>query len=247
MAIAFNWLDMLLPIGAALFAALISSVTGGGVTIILLPVLVMHFGIHAAMPIVTIAVLTAGASRVAVYRREIDASVALWFTAGSLPFTALGTYLFTITAPDVLTRILGGFLIVAVLYQRLWTKSVNGFSAAWFLPIGAVFGFLTGVTAAVAAILAPFFLGYGLRKGAYVGSMGLNVFIIQIVKLAVFGSRDFLPPPVLLYGALLAPFMIGGTVLGKKLLERVSEALFVVLIEIVMVLAGLHLMVRGSA
>jgi uncharacterized membrane protein YfcA len=41
--------------------------------------------------------------------------------------------------------------------------------------------------------------------------------------------------------------MIVGTVLGKKLLERVSEAFFVTLIEIVMVLAGLHFIIRGSA
>ena len=239
--------DLLLPIGAALFAALVGSVTGGGVTIILLPVLVMHFGIHAAMPIVTIAVFAAGASRVAVYRREIDARAVLWFTAGSLPLSAFGTYLFTVTAPDLLARLMGGFLIAAVLYQRFWTKSVNSFAVAWFLPIGAAFGFLTGIAAAVAAVLAPFFLGYGLRKGAYVGTLGLNVFIIQIVKLVVFGSRDFLQPSVLLYGVILAPCMIAGTVLGKKLLERVSEAFFVVLIEVVMVLAGLHFLVRGSA
>lgn len=78
------------------------------------------------------------------------------------------------------------------------------------------------------------------------GTLGLNVFMIQIVKLAVFGNRNFLPPSGLLYGALLVPFMIGGTVLGKKLLERVSETLFVVIIEVVMVLAGLNFIIRGA-
>lgn len=138
-----------------------------------------------------------------------------------------------IAAPDLLTRVLGGLLIAAVLCQRLFTKPLSGFATTWFFPIGAAFGFPTGITAAVAAVLAPFFLGYGLRKGAYVGTLGLNVFIIQIVKLAVFGSRHFLQPSVLLYGAILVPFTIGGTVLGKKLLERVSERLFVLLIMIV--------------
>ena len=247
MSTPLNWLDLPVLTGTALFAALVGSVTGGGVTIILLPVLVLHFGIHDAMPIVTLALFAAGASRVAVYRREIDLSVVLWFTLGSLPLTAIGTYLFTITAPDFLTRILGGFLIGAAMYQRLLSKPMRRFATVWFLPIGAAFGFLTGMTAAVAAVLAPFFLGHGLRKGAYVGTLGLNVFIIQIVKLTVFGSRDFLHPPVLLYGALLVPFMIGGTVLGKKLLERVSEPFFVIMIEVVMIVAGLNFLVRGAA
>jgi hypothetical protein len=245
--VALNWLDTSVLIGTALLAALIGSVTGGGVTIILLPVLVFHFGIQVAMPIVTLALFAAGASRVAVYRRDIDLPVVLWFTLGSLPLTCVGTYLFTIAAPDLLTRVLGGFLIGAVICPRLFTKPLSGFATAWFLPIGAAFGFLTGITAAVATVLAPFFLGYGLRKGAYVGTLGLNVFIIQIVKLAVFGSRDFLHPPVLLYGALLVPFMIGGTVLGKQLLERVSEPLFVIMIEVIMMLAGLNFIMRGAA
>jgi uncharacterized membrane protein YfcA len=247
MVATLNWLDMPVLVGTALLAALIGSTTGGGVTIILLPVLVLHFGIQVAMPIVTLALLAAGASRVAVYRRDIDLSVVLWFTLGSLPLTCVGTYLFTIAAPDVLTRLLGVFLIGAVVYQRLFTKPLSGFATTWFLPIGAAFGFLTGITAAVAAVLAPFFLGHGLRKEAYVGTLGLNIFIIQIVKLAVFGSQDFLHPPVLVYGVLLVPFMIAGTVLGKKLLERVSEALFVIMIEVIMVLAGSNFIIRGAA
>ena len=78
------------------------------------------------------------------------------------------------------------------------------------------------------------------------GTMGLNVFIIQIVKLVVFGSRDFLHAPVLLHGALLVPCMVGGTVLGKKLLERTSEAFFVTMIEVVMLVAGVNFLMRGA-
>lgn len=243
---ALTWLDTCVLIGTALFASFIGSVTGGGVTIILLPVLVFHFGIQIAMPIVTLALLAAGASRVVVYRHDLDLTVVFWFTLGSLPLTCVGAYLFTITAPDLLTRVLGGFLIGAVVCQRLFTTPLSQFPSAWFLPIGAVFGFLTCISAAVGAILAPFFLGYGLRKSAYVGTLGLSIFIIQIAKLAVFGNQNFLPPLVLLYGMLLVPFMIGGTVLGKKLLERVSERLFVIMIEVVMVLAGLNFLIRGA-
>jgi uncharacterized membrane protein YfcA len=241
-----NWLDIPLLIGTALLASFVGSVTGGGVTVILLPVLVLHFGIQTAMPIVTIALFAASVSRVGVYRHEIAIPVVLWFTLGSLPSTMLGTYLFTVTAPDMLTRILGAFWLVAVVGQRLFIKPLSGFATLWFLPIGACFGFLTGISVAVATILAPFFLGYGLRKGAYVGTMGLNVFIIQIVKLIVFGGQHFLSAQVLIDGILLVPFMILGTILGKKLLDRVSESTFVLVIEVVMLLAGLNFLLRGS-
>lgn len=243
----FDLMELPLVIGTGFVAAFVSSIAGGGVTVIMLPVLVLRFGIRTAMPIVTISLFAASASRVVVNRREIALPVAGWFALGSLPSTLAGTYLFTVTAPGLLTRLLGVFLLATVALRRLHPAPPAGLRAAWFLPLGAVFGFLTGISAAVAAVVSPFFLRYGLRKGAYVGTVGLNIFMIQIAKLAVFESRNFLQPQVLAYGAVLVPFMVLGTVLGRRLLERVSEALFVVLIEGVMVLAGLNFVFRGAA
>lgn len=238
--------DVLLLAGTALAASFVGSVTGGGVTVILLPVLVLHFGILVAMPIVTLALLAASASRVAVNRRVIALPVALWFSLGSLPLTALGTYLFTLSPPGFLTRLLGGFLLTAVVVRRWHGEPLGRFPAPAFLPLGAVFGFLTGISVAVASLLAPFFLGHGLRKGAYVGTAGLSILAIQLVKLGVFGSQDFLQPTVLTYGLLLVPFMVVGTVLGKFLLDRMSERFFVLLIEVVMIVTGLNFLIRGA-
>ena len=240
-------LNLAILIATALFASFFAAITGGGVTVILLPVLVLQFGIQAAMPIVTIALLAASASRLAAFWRQIDFRPAVFFSLGSLPFTLLGTYLFTVAEPDLLTRVLGAFLIVAVAARRLRSGNVDRFSPLWFLPLGMLFGFITGITAVVAVLMAPFFLWYGLRKGAFVGTMAVNILLIQIVKLAVFGGRDYLDTPVLMNGAVLVPCMMAGTFLGRKFMDRVSEAAFVLAIEAVMVLAGLSFLVSGAA
>jgi uncharacterized membrane protein YfcA len=246
LTVMLDVLDLIVLVGAGTFAALIGSVTGGGVTVILLPVLVLRFGIYKAMPIITIALFAASASRVAAYRRGIALPVVAWFSLGSVPLAAAGSYLFTVSAPDILTRLLGLFLVVMVIVRRVRPKPPAAFPVVWFLPLGAAFGFLTGISAAVATILAPFLLGFGLRKGGYVGTLGLNVFVIQIVKLFVFGGRDFLHTPVLIHGALLTPCMILGTLLGKQLLDRLSERLFVFVIEAIMTLAGWYFFLWGT-
>ena len=52
-------------IGAvALVAAIVGAVTSGGVILILLPALVVSWGVHEAVPIVTVALLVASVSRV---------------------------------------------------------------------------------------------------------------------------------------------------------------------------------------
>ncbi|MCH8075788.1 MAG: sulfite exporter TauE/SafE family protein [SAR324 cluster bacterium] len=241
-----DFLNLAILVAIALFASFFAAITGGGVTVILLPVLVFQFGIQAAMPIVTIALFAASASRVAAYGRQVDFRPVWWFSLGSLPFTLLGTYLFTVAEPDLLTRVLGAFLILAAAVRRLRSGHVTGFSPLWFLPLGMLYGLITGITAVVAVLLAPFFLWYGLRKGAFVGTMAVNILLIQIVKLAVFGGRDYLDPPVLIHGAVLVPCMMAGTFLGGKMMDRVSEAAFVLAIEVVMVLAGLIFLTYGA-
>lgn len=239
-------LNLSILIATALFASMFSAITGGGLTVILLPVLVFQFGIQTAMPIVTIALFASSASRVAAYWRHIDFLPVLWFSLGSLPLTLLGTYLFTVADPDLLTRVLGAFLIAAVPARRLGSGELDRFSVFWFLPLGMFFGFITGITAMVAVLLAPFFLWHGLRKGAFVGTMAVNIWLIQIVKLAVFGGQGYLDAPVLIHGGVLVPCVMAGTWAGRKIMDRVSEAAFVIAIEAVMVVSGVVFLLRGA-
>ena len=93
---------------------------------------------------------------------------------------------------------------------------------------------------------APFFLAYGLRKEAFVGTMGLSVLLGQVAKLGVFKSADLLTPTVLLHGLTLAPFMVIGTVLGKQLLIRIPESRFLFVVDAVIVASGLTFIIKGA-
>jgi uncharacterized membrane protein YfcA len=228
-----------------MFAALVGAVTGGGVTAILLPVLVLYFGIQEAVPIATVSLLVASLSRVAVYRRTLEIPVISCFCAGSLPAVVLGTLLFTRSAPTLLTRLFGVILVAAVVWRRLDAFPPDNFARLWFVPLGAAYGLLSGVSASMASMPAPFFLAYGLRKEAFVGTMGVSVFLGQVAKLAVFGHANFLTTSVLLNGVVLSPFVLFGTVLGKQVLTRVSDAAFVIFVDIFMVISGVVFVVRG--
>ncbi|MGE3536343.1 MAG: sulfite exporter TauE/SafE family protein [Candidatus Tectimicrobiota bacterium] len=240
-----NPLDIVVLISAALFSALLGSVAGTGGTVVLLPVLVHYFGIQAAVPIITLANFSANVSRVWLHWREIDRRVAVWFTLGSLPLTVLGTWLFTIASPKLLTRLLGAFLLGIVLWRRLRSVPPKKREAIWFLPLGLVFGFINGLVPTVGPLMAPFFLAYGLLKGSYIGTDALITVGMQGTKLAVFGGAHFLTGPVLLYGACLVPFMFAGAFLGRVVLDRLPAWVFALTIEITLILAGLDFLLRG--
>lgn len=240
-----EWADLPVLSAVALFSAFLGSVAGSGGTAVLLPVLVLYYGIHLAVPIITIANLSANISRVAVHFREIRFPVALWFGLGAVPLTMLGTWLFTVTAPEVLTRVLGAFMLGLVVWRRLRPIPPGHRHAAWFLPLGMGFGLLSGFVSGVGPLMGPFFLAFGLFKGAYIGTDALGTVFMQTTKLAVFGGADFLGAGVVGGGLTLVPFMVLGTVLGKRLLDRLPEHWFAVMIEVTLIVAGLNFLVRG--
>jgi len=238
-------LDLGVLAGTALGSAVLGSVAGTGGTAVLLPVLVHYFGIQVAVPMVTLANFAANASRVWVHWREVNGRVVAWFTLGSVPLTVLGTWLFTVAAPELLTRLLGAFLLVVVVWRRLRPMPAKKRSPSWFLPLGLGFGFLNGLVSSVGPLMAPFFLAYGLVKGSYIGTDALLTACMQGTKLAVFGGAHFLTVSVLVYGAFLVPWMFAGALLGKLLLDRLPAWVFTLIIELTLVIAGLDFLLRG--
>ncbi len=237
--------DLVLIGITAAFSALLASVTGSGGTTILLPVLVLFFGIRDGVAIITIANLAANLSRVVIHREEVVLPVVGWFALGAVPASLLGAYLFVIAPPDLLIRLLGVVLIGVALWRRLRPSPPTRQAVVWFLPIGTTFGFLEGIIGSTGPLMAPFFLAFGLMKGAYIGTDALATVAMQATKLSVFGSAELLGARELAIGLALVPCMIAGTLLGRRILDRVSERAFSILVEIMIVAAGLNFLVRG--
>ncbi len=232
-------LDLLLLSAAAFASAFVGSVAGSGGTLVLLPVLVWFFGIRDAIPIITIANLSANLSRVLINRREIVYPVVGWFVLGTIHLSMSGAYVFIITAPETLTRMLGAFLILVIAWRRMRPAPPKRYPTSWFLPLGAVFGFLEGILGSVGPLMAPFFLAFGLVKGAYIGTDALATVAMQVSKLTVFGASDLLPASIIATGLTLVPFMILGTLVGKRMLDRLSERVFALVLESLVLIAAL--------
>jgi len=239
-----DWIEVVIVLATGFVAATLGSLTGAGVTVVLLPVLIFFLGIRMASPVETLALVASTLGRTWLYRREIVLPVVGWFVLGGLPSVLLGTLLFTRSSPELLTRLFGVFLLLMVLWRRFAPQPPEKHAAAWFLPIGLVLGFLQGITSGLGSMMAPFYLAFGLRKGAYVGTAALGALIIILSKLAVFGQQAFLTREVLLYGFMLFPAIFAGSWFGRVIMNRISERAFVVLIEVLMVVSGLLFLFR---
>ena len=232
-------------IATALAASILAAVAGFGGAVVMLPVLVWAVGIQDAIPILTIAQLIGNLSRVVFNKRELKWPVVWHFALGAVPSAVIGGVIFATAPAAALVRLLGAFLMLMVIYRHTrWGKSAK-LTLRGFVPLGAASGILSAVLGTVGPFAAPFFLSYGLVKGAYIGTEAMTAVIMHITKLGVYGSYALIGIRTLLIGIAIGIVMILGTYIGKWLLNKVPEHIFPYIIEGTMLVAGSIFLIRG--
>lgn len=224
---------------AALLASTVAAVAGFGGAAILLPALVAVFGVREAVPILTVAQLVGNGSRVWFNRRELVLPVVGWFALGAVPAALAGGVLFARAPLPALERLIGAFLLVTVVWRHLPRAPTPAIGRRPFALIGAAAAFLSALVGSVGPLMAPFFLAAGLVKGAYIGTEAFATVVMHVTKLVAYREAAVLPLHAVGAGAALGPIMIGGSYLGKRILDRLPERVFVWIIEVVLVGAGL--------
>ncbi len=224
--------------GAALLASTLAAVAGFGGAAVLLPALVAMFGVRDAIPILTVAQLVGNASRVWFNRREVAVPVVGWFALGAVPLALAGGLLFAAAPLGALKRLVGAVLLLMVVWRHVpraaaWRPPVRA-----FVGVGAVFSFVSALVGSVGPLMAPFFLAYGLVKGAYIGTEALATVVMHVTKLAAYQGAAVLTLSAVGIGLALGPIMIFGSYVGKRILDRLPERVFVVVIELVLLGAG---------
>jgi len=235
----------LLVSAVALIASTLAAVTGFGGAAVLLPVLVIAFGVRAAVPILTVAQLIGNGSRVWFNRRDLDYRVVAWFALGGVPLALLGGLLFARAPLPGLTRLLGLFLLLVVAWRRLRPNATRRPPLRAFALVGGGASFLSALLGSVGPLMAPFFLAYGLVKGAYIGTEALSTVVMHIMKLVAYRHATVLPEVSIVTGLALGPVMILGSWTGKRIVDRLPKRVFVLLIEATMMAAGLLFLIRG--
>jgi uncharacterized protein len=222
----------------AFIAALLAAVTGFGGAAVLLPMLVFVFGVREAVPILTVAQLIGNGSRVWFNRRELDWRVVGWFALGGVPMALVGGVLFAHAPLKALTRVLGAFLILVVVVRHMPKMKAFKTPLRGFAIIGAVSSFLSALLGSVGPLMAPFFLAYGLVKGAYIGTEALSTVVMHVAKLIAYRESAVLPVHAVVSGLALGPLMVAGSFAGKRVVDRIPERVFVLIIDATLLAAG---------
>lgn len=227
-------------IGTALVGSIIGGVAGFGAGVVLLPVAAWTLGIHLAVPVLTITMLLGNVSRLWWSRGETDRRVVVRFLVGAIPATAIGTGFFVAASSEALGRIIGGFLLASVPLRRVLSAGHWRVRLVHFPLIGACFGLLASTVVAIGAALTPFYLAFGLRRGAYIATEAVCAFSMHVTRGAVLARYRLLTWRVVVIGVVLGLVMFAGSWIGRRLLDRMSDRVFLALIEALLIVMGLQ-------
>jgi hypothetical protein len=235
-------MDFALVLMLGLVAGTVGGVVGFGTSIMLMPALVLVFGPREAVPIMAIAAIMANASRVAAWWRELDWRVTAAYSATGIPAAALGAKTLLTLSPGMVEMALGVFFIGMIPVRR-WMARQHWTLNLWHMAVvGAVIGYITGIVVSTGPINAPFFLAYGLVKGAYLGTEAMGSLAVYVAKALTFRTLGALPLEIIGKGLIVGSSLVGGAFIARRLVIRLDGARFRLMMDGLLGVAGLTML-----
>jgi uncharacterized membrane protein YfcA len=221
-----------------LVSGTLSGIVGFGASIMLMPAMVLAFGPREAVPIMAIASLLANLSRVLVWWREVDWRANAYYCVTAIPCAALGARTLLVLDPRIVEAVLGALFILMIPARR-WLLRRGMRVQLWHLAlVGAGIGYLTGMVASTGPINTPFFLAYGLVRGAFLATEALGSMAIGLTKALVFRSFDALPVETIVRGLIVGAALMVGSWLAKGFVLSLDADRFRLIMDAMLAVAG---------
>ena len=223
-------------------AGILGGVIGFGTTIILMPSLVYFYGPIQAIPVIALVATVANLSRIFLWWNVIEWRVCFVYGLTAIPFTVLGVNTL-VQLDDRLIEITLGIFLILLIPIRRWMRKKNFYLKLWQMGlVGAGIGYLTGIVATTGAINTPFFLAYGLTKGAFLGTEAASTLAILFTKGITFHQLGFLNTTAIIQGLLIGSCVLVGSIFSKRIVLALPEKKFLLLMELVMLISGLSIL-----
>ena len=246
---------MSLPLETFALAALVVAIayvifglTGFGSTVVAVPLLALILPLKFAVPLMMLLDLAATVMLGARLRKGLRLDEAAWLIPFILAGMALGLTLLIRVAEEPLLLGLGLFVLLYAAYGLTRRGVPIVLARFWSVPVGLVGGALSALFGAGGVIFAMYFAGRIPDKEALRATNASMIMFSALVRVVLFGFTGLLTQEGLLACvAMLVPAMLGGFYIGNRLHAVIPAASVVKAVYGVLILAGVSLVVRGSA
>jgi uncharacterized protein len=148
-------------------------------------------------------------------------ALAPWVLAG----VAAGAY--TLNLPERNLRPLVGAIIFVMMLLFLWRRyRAEALPPANPMLYGIAAGFATTVANAAGPVMSLYLLSKRLSKDEFVATGAWFFFFINLIKAPIFVWQGMITGPSLVFGVAMIPAVLGGALMGRWLIGRISARIF---------------------
>ena len=238
-------MELLVILILVIAASAIGTVTGFGLSTVMIPVLALFYPVPETLLFVGVVHWCNDLWKLVLFREGIRWKLILEFGLPGIVATVIGRACCWPFPARLSSRVLGVFLIGYVVF--LFAKSAFKIrqSTAAAVTGGALSGFFAGVFGMGGAIRALFLSAFDLPKAVYLATAGAIAIAIDTPRLATYIAQGTRLDSLLFWGMILfIPASFLGARFGKGLLERIPQEHFRKIVAAFLFIVGLRLLIR---
>ncbi len=240
-------LQLILVLAGAFIVFVLSTLTGGGASLLLMPLVAVVVGVKAVAPVMAISIGMSSTSKVFFFWKYIDWKLFLWLFPSTIIGSILGARMFATLSSDILQILIGVILISTVFQWNRGDREPRYKVKAWhFAPMGLVVAFLSGLIGGVGPLMNSAYLNYGMSKEGLLGTRSANAILLHVTKIISYAYFGFITGEVLKYGILIGIVSMIAVYFGKQILSKISELIFRKIVVVSMVVSGLLMLWKNK-
>jgi hypothetical protein len=225
----------------------IGTLTGFGTSTIMVPVLLVFFPLAPTLLLVGVLHVFGDIWKISLFRQGVRWRLILLFGVPGVISTFLGARLVFSVPETLLSKILGGFLIAYVAFLAFNPDFKFKQNTLTATTGGAVSGFFAGIFGVGGAIRGAFLAAFDLPKAVYIATAGAIGLAIDTVRIGTYLSEGTTLPSHLYWGLLLfIPASFIGAHAAKKIVDRIPQEQFRLVVAIFLLLFGVKLLIFPS-
>ncbi|HWV29001.1 MAG TPA: sulfite exporter TauE/SafE family protein [Dyadobacter sp.] len=229
-------------------AYIVSTLSGGGGSLLLVPSIGFFLGAKAAPPLINLGNLIGEPVRILLFWKDIQWRIVRYYLPSAIIGTVTGAFVFTNLKLEWLQVVIGLFLISTVFQYRFGKKDKSfKMPLKGFVPLGFFVEFFSTLIGATGPVLNPFYLNYGLEKEEMIATKTMNSFLIGLAQISSYAALGALKGKLWLWGLALGLGASAGNWLGKRFLKKLSNEGFRKWAIAMMVLSGIIMIAKQMA
>ena len=236
--------NLLLLILLALLAEILGTVGGFGSSLFFVPIASYFLDFHSVLGITALFHVSSNLTKIFLFRKGFNLKLVLTIGIPAVVFVIVGSFISKFIETKFLEIFLSIFLITVSLSLLIFNKLALKTTLKNSIGGGILSGIIAGLLGTGGAIRGIVLAAFSLKTEAFIATSAIIDMGIDISRSVVYFFNGFVHKDDLYLIPILLVVSIIGTLIGKKILTRVSETQFKSLVLVLILITGIVSLVK---